>query len=291
MVVLWVASSCYSFSDTTYGTTNNTAANGLSWGMGDYLPDFSAPNITVKINGVFYQYTMNKDKDADAKVHVRNKHVDGGYIFEKTDDWSGKYGATLRKFYTFPGSNAELWGDGEMAVEGDGSISDASMIYSYRMDVNEEQIQCSVSPLSDPSCPGWLDALYKYLQENGLLEPDEDSEFYEAWLAAQEEAEQEEDQQEIDEEQQAQDDMESRMRADNLNTEMFDASQQALTFAEFASVGTITPYYDVTIPGGTYEDVVKLEDATLPDNRRALRNLANDANHRTMVRSQYDREQ
>jgi len=36
---------------------------------------------------------------------------------------------------------------------------------------------------------------------------------------------------------------------------------------------------------------VILEDAEIPDNRRAMRSLARDETHRSMVRSQYDRNQ
>jgi len=257
--------------------------------MNEYLPDYSAPNVTLKINGVIYQYTMNKEKEADALVHVRNKNADGeGYIFEKTDDWSGKDGATLRKFYTFPGTNAELWGDGEMVVEGDGSITDPVMVYSHRMDVDEEAISC-INPLSSPECPGFLDALYKYLQEMGLLEPSEDDPYYEEWLAAQ--AQPEEDEETDQEEEKEKEELEDSLRATPSENKLADAAAQDAMMDAMAGLPKFDPYYQVAIEGGQYVEEVQLQDATLPDNKRAMRSLANDARHKTMVRSQYDREQ
>ena len=258
--------------------------------MGDILPDYSAPNITLQINGVIYQYTMNKNKEDDALVHVRNKNAEGdGYIFEKTDDWSGKYGATLRKFYTFPGTNAELWGDGEMVVEGDGSLTDTSLVYAYKMDIDQATISC-INPLSSPECPGFLDALYKYLQEMGLLEPSEDDPYYEQWLAAQAKAEEDEEES-TPEEEKEKEELEDSLRASPSENKMIDVSQQQAMLDALAGLPKFEPYYQVSIEGGQYVETIQLQDATLPDNKRAMRSFANDAKHKSMVRSQYDREQ
>jgi len=53
----------------------------------------------------------------------------------------------------------------------------------------------------------------------------------------------------------------------------------------------IENYYTVTIQGGEYVDAVILEDTIIQDNRRAMKSLASDAKHNTMVRSQYENEQ
>jgi len=57
--------------------------------------------------------------------------------------------------------------------------------------------------------------------------------------------------------------------------------------AQMMSAGTLDGYYGATINGGTYEETVELEDGIIIDNFKALRNLAQDKVHRTMVRSQY----
>ena len=70
---------------------------------------------------------------------------------------------------------------------------------------------------------------------------------------------------------------------------MVDTSEQASILAELAQVPKLNQYYATSLPGGVYKETVKLPTTDYPDNRRALRNLASDANHRTMVRSQYER--
>jgi hypothetical protein len=258
--------------------------------MTGILPDHSAPYISLQINGVIYQYTMNKDLDADAKVHIRNENSTGdGYIFEKTDDWSGGNGGSIRKLYTFPGSNAELWGDGSMEVEGDGSISNSTLIYSYKMDIGENPISC-INPLNNPSCPGFLDALYKYLQDMGLTEPPEDDPYYTAWLESQTEAEiQEEDSEENLEEEMENEEMQSRMRVEGVSNSLIDKTQQNAMLEALANLPVLESYYTVTISGGEYKDNVQIKDSVLPDNNRAMRSLSSDTQHNTMIRSQYNR--
>ena len=81
--------------------------------MPDILPDYSAPNVSLQINGLTYYYVITKDATSDAKVYVRNEDaVNGGYIFEEVDDWSGVPGNSIQKYFRFPGSDAGLWGIG-----------------------------------------------------------------------------------------------------------------------------------------------------------------------------------
>jgi hypothetical protein len=50
----------------------------------------------------------------------------------------------------------------------------------------------------------------------------------------------------------------------------------------------LNQYYIVNIPGGIYEETIKLEPNKLADNNRALRNFSSDTLHRRIVRSQYE---
>lgn len=60
--------------------------------MSSILP--SVPGIDI--NGLIYRYTTNKETDADMKVHLGNKNANGeGYLFRKTDNWSGVPGNTI----------------------------------------------------------------------------------------------------------------------------------------------------------------------------------------------------
>lgn len=263
--------------------------------MGTVLPDSSAPYASLDINGLTYQYTMEKDPTADAKVHVRNEDpINGGYVFEETDDWSGRHGATIRKYFRFPWSSSMYWGDGEFALEGEGEVKDPIMLYNYRLDIDEQMMKC-MNPLADPSCPGFAEALAKYLEN--LQEPSADDPFYNEWVQANlssndqaEEDDLESEDNSVDQEEEEGQTLEARLGGDTT-IEKLNTSKQDSILAELTSVTNLLPYYQVNIDGKEYKDVLVLKDNVISDNRRALSNLASDANHRKMVRSQYDREQ
>lgn len=280
----------YSSSDVTYGTTGNAAAAGLSWNMGTLLPDSSPPWVTLQINGLTYRYSMSKDPDADAQVHVRNEDaVNGGYIFEETDVWDRVPGGTVQKYFRLPYTDASRWGNGEIAVEGDGQVSNPIVTYNYKLDIDDQMMKCAATPLADPSCPGFRQALMDLLNSTEISVDDP---FYDEWVQAQLEKELElEEEKELDKKEESEDDLEERLGGENTVDAMVDGAQQEALLASLAEVGKIEPYYQVEIQGGEYEETLTLEDTEIPDNRRALRSLASDANHTKMVRSQYDRDQ
>ena len=289
-VVALLASSSYCYSDTTYGVTNNAAGAGLDWNMGTVLPDSTPAYITVQINGLAYRYTMTKDPNSDALVHVRNEDaIDGGYVFSNTDDWNGRHGATIQKYFRFPYTDSTRWGKGEVVVEGDGQVSNVAVTYNYKMDVDEELMKCANTPLADPTCRGYADALAEYLR-NLDTDPDIDDPFYDEWVQAslEQEVELKEEAAEEPENEEKEEDLEVQLGQENTIDEL--GGNQADMLAALAKVPTIEPYYQLQIKGGEYIDTLVLQDAEINDNRRALRNLANDTNHRSMVRSQYDRE-
>ena len=73
---------------------------------------------------------------------------------------------------------------------------------------------------------------------------------------------------------------------------LVDTDLQNQQLYELTASFVIEPYIAVDYPEIlVYEDNLQLEDTTLPDNSRAMRQLASDAKHYSMVRSQYDREQ
>lgn len=255
--------------------------------MNGVLPDYSAPNVSLQVNGVVYQYTAVKDPATGMIVHVRNEDlVNGGYVFNETDDWSGLPGNTIRKFYNFPGIPAERWGDGEIAVEGQGSVENASVVYTYRMDIGPEAINC-INPLTSPTCPGFAAALREYLK--GIENLGKDDPFYDEWVQAQlqRETELEEENDQVAQEENEEESLESQLGGENSMDDLVGIDQAAMIQA-LNNVPKIDTYYTLNIPGGVYQESVVLQDAVLPDNRRALNNLARDEAHRQMVRSQYD---
>ena len=276
----------YSYSDTTYGVTGNAAITGLTWGMDGVLPDASQPWVSLQVMGLAYRYRMVKDPDTGVTVWVRNEDaIDGGYVFEERDDWNGE-GGVVTKYFRFPYIDSSRWGQGSIDVEGEGTVEDALVTYNYRMEVDEDLMKCTITPLSDPACPGFAEALAELLKSIDEMMPGDP--FYDEWVQAQldQEAEEQEEK-EVEEPEEKLSNFEKQLGGENTIDEL--ATNQDAIIVELAQVPKIEPYYNVTIDGGVYEETIQLQDATIIDNTRALRNLASDANHKKMVRSQYDR--
>ena len=114
--------------------------------MVNIMPDV----VGLDVTGVYYRYSIGKDPAADALVHVQNENTLGdGYIFRETDDWSGLAGNTITKAVPISNIPLQYWGLRSIEVEGEASISDASVIYTYRVD------QCA-NAQSSPSCEGYV---------------------------------------------------------------------------------------------------------------------------------------
>lgn len=139
---------CYSDSITPYyGYTGNAAATGNSWNMDNVFPD--PPGLDV--NAVIYSYTIQKQVQDQVDVYVQNENATGtGYIFREHDEWRpGSLGGTqINKVIGLPGIPRSLWGDGSIEVDGPGSVTEPSVVYSYRVD------PC-FDPQFDPNCPGY----------------------------------------------------------------------------------------------------------------------------------------
>lgn len=295
-LVFWAHSS-YSESITPYyGTTPNAAANGNRWVMGNILP--TPPGLDI--NGVIYNYTINKNVDDSVTVNVQNERANGsGYIFRETDEWlPGSLGGTeINKVVPVTPTNRSLWGDGSIEVEGPGSVSDPTVIYTYRVD------PC-FDPQFDPNCPGYktptveipevptvdLTTLYDATKDENV---DLDRETDTSELEANEEEEKTEEEL-AEEEEEEKEDREMRLEkalSEADNSAMFaQALAQSQILAAANSATNITSYYSANIPGGNYKDNVVLVDRELPKNNRGLRNgLAQQLLHNQMVDMQYNR--
>lgn len=289
----------FSYSDSIspyYGYTPNAAANALQWSMGSVLP--TPPGVDV--NAVIYRYTPLKETEDAMKVHVQNENaqVPGTYIFRETDDWTGKPGnVEIRKVIGVGAIPKELWGDGSIEVEGNGEVTNASVIYTYK-------VTPCYDPQFDPNCPGYVVPAREVpepidLEELGYTEydaigsGDADQAEYEL------DEEYDEDEDRLSEREQAeQDELEEKQRKDRLekalaaadNTAFFAQAVAQTNVLNSMAVASITPYYAKNIPGGTYRDTVQLVDTELPDNSRGLRNgFAQQLLHRKMVEMQYDK--
>ena len=269
----------YSYSNPyTYSATGNAASTSLSWGMDTILPSITG----VDINGLLYRYTTIKDPDADMKVHVSNLNANGdGYTFRETDDWSGVAGNTIVK--SFPVSNipASNWGTGSIEVEGEGRVEDAVVIYSYRVD------RC-YDPQSDPSCAGYIKPMpelpeivvYDALEDDAVVSTLDTEEYQydeDGNLVTTKEDEEEDTR------------IEMGLTASANALTLFKTQGQDDIIMSINKQTNIAMYYNANINGGTLNDAAGLQDGTIKDNKKALRNnLAQQILHEQMVDMQYN---
>lgn len=291
LLVLAVWLPCYSYSDSIapyYGYTDNAASQALRWSMQDVFP--SPPGLSV--NAVLYRYTPLKLTEDSMIVHVQNENALGdGYIFRETDDWSGKEGGTeIRKVIGLPNVPRELWGDGSIEVEGNGTVTEASVVYSYRVD------PC-YDPQFDPNCPGYqrpipdtveLDYdLYDATEDADNTQYNPDDELYEDEEA---ESEEEKAEREAEEEKDSRERLEKALSAAD-NSMLFAnalATSQMLDTVNMAT--NMNAYYQTNIQGGVYRESISLQDKQLPENRQGLRNgLAQQLLHEKMIEMQYNK--
>lgn len=279
----------YSYSDEVTGTTSNAAAGGYTWSMQDILP----PEAGLIVNGMFYRYTTNKDPNADMTVTIQNEHLTqpGTYVIKETDDWSGLPAGTIVKRIDLPNISRDVLGEGSIVTTGEGTVEDPTVVYNYRFD------ECYF-PLNDPSCPGYLDALYDWLNENGFLDspPAPGDPYYDEWVQAtlsRESDSQDEDEDDKERREEQEEDAKDEEGIQKLNQGvtiegLVDGQDQNAVINALAAVPNFDAYMTVTIPGGAYNETITLDGGELKDNRRALNNLAQDQVHKDMVRSQYD---
>ena len=277
-LALWPSySQCDPYS---YGVTKNAASSSLSWGMSSILP--SIPG--VDINGMVYRYTTNKETDADMKVHIGNKNANGkGYMFRKTDDWSGVPGNTIVRTFSFRNVPSVLWGDGSIEVEGEGSVENPVVIYSFRIDeCYDEQ--------SNPACPGYIKPVpkipevevYAALEDDNVLEAIDtelDYEYDEEGNIIPDEDEEEKETR-----------LEMGLTASANALTMLRTQGQSEIIAAMNQSTDLAMYYNSSINGGIYNDTAQLVDGNLPDNKKGLRNnLAQQVLHEKMVDMQYNK--
>jgi hypothetical protein len=291
LVLVGLSWGSYSYSDSItpyYGYTGNAAVDALTWQMTNVFPD--PPGLEV--NGVLYNYTINKDVNDLVIVNVQNENALGtGYIFRETDEWRpGSLGGTqINKVIGLPNIPKELWGDGSIEVNGPGYVTDANVVYTYRVD------PC-YDPQFDPNCPGYKPPLH--------LVPKVDYDIYDATNGDADQTQYNPDDELYDEEEEkseeelkAEAEEEERDRKERLENALA-AAENALMFANALAVSqmldsmnnamNMNTYYTTSIPGGEYKETVNLVDKELPDSRSGLRNnFAQQLLHDKMVEMQY----
>ena len=237
----------------------------------------------LEVNGLVYQYTAVKDPETGMIVYVQNEYADGsGYIFRNADDWTGLPGNTIRKKFALPNLGAELWGPGSIEVEGEGSVENASVVYSYRYDT-------CFDPQSDPNCPGYEEKVE--VPDIPIYDPLQD-EFVQEEMERKAKLQEEEEERERQRrrEQWAVNNALEDLLGDGDNPTLVDPVAEAMALA-LTSRTLPTNYYN-GLEGREYFDTVVLDGGDIADNAKARRsNLAQQLLHQQMVDSQYESSQ
>lgn len=271
-----------------YGYTPNAAGSGLTWGMNNVLP--TVPGLDI--NAIIYSYRIQKQTEDSVTVNVQNENALGsGYIFRETDEWlPGSLNNTQinKTIPVMPNIPRAAWGNGSFEVEGNGSISEPRLVYSYRVD------PC-YDPQFNPNCPGYTvtvpdipetdtSLIYNVLDDENVNTDYASKEANEELVA--------------DEEQRKKEEAEEELKRKYRLEKQLSVTDAAALFAEnrviaqmneLANKAVLTSgYYKKDIPGNEYNDMVALEDSKLPENRRGLRNgFAQQLLHQKMIDSQY----
>ena len=268
-----LAYSHYSYSsEIVNGATPNAALSGYNWVMTNLLPQQAG----LTVNNIFYRYTTEKEKEDSMIVYVQNEDTlnEGQYIFRSVDDWTGLPGNTIVKSVPLPELLGSRFGDGSIEVEGSGTVSDATVIYSYRYD------PC-FNPQSDPSCEGYIPEIPEIPE---VEDPLEDS-FVQDELdrkAVMRNAEDEEDERENVEK-----------NAEESNEELLETRLGLINTMVLETgalpVSVLPPTYNLTLPDGVLPSGKPLKDSVnIAQSNRRLQ-FAQDKMHLDLVKSQYRR--
>lgn len=271
-----------------YGTTGNAAAAGNSWSMDGVLP--TPPGLDI--NGVIYDYTIQKNVDDSVNVHIQNENAAGtGYIFRETDEWlpGSLSGTEIRKVVpVIPGLNRELWGQGSIEVDGPGSVEDPRVVYMYKVD------PC-YNPQFDPNCPGYKipvpDVPVIQIEIYDATEDEYVNLSNDEKLLLEENEQTVEEELEEDEEEEAKRKREYRlaMLAETNASQIFAENQRILIMNDIMQNQVDNTYLNKTINGGVYNETITLVDNTINDSQQGLRNgLAQQLLHQEMINMQYD---
>jgi hypothetical protein len=240
----------------------------------------------LEVNGVFYSYTPDKLTEDEFKVTVGNEGV-----WSDTEDWTGTPGGIeVRKVIGLPNVPREAWGDGYIVTEGTGTVNDATVIYSYKVD------PC-FDPQFDPNCPGYVapvpviieidpDSIYDATEDEYVSLNDEEKVLIEE-NEQQLEKEKEEEEEEAEKLKRA---YRLELAQDLLGIVALEAENQRIIAMNAAQQAVVNvQYLNATIPGGAYKETVVLIDKKIDDNKEGLRNgLAQQLLHEEMVVMQYN---
>lgn len=237
----------------------------------------------LEVNGVVYRYTTVKKPEDPMVVNIQNFNaLSSGYIFRSSDNWTGLPGNTIQKAVPVNNIPIQFWGDGSIDVEGQGEVVNASVVYTYQFD------PC-FNPQSDPSCPGYKDLTQYSIEVTEGYDPLDDEfirQELERKASLDDEEEKDRQRRKTESEKKQRDRLEIALSA--IDSALLTAEAEAAAVDFFALADIPQTYVVMDIPGGIYNESVRLFDTKLPDNARALRqNWAQQLLHEQMIDLQY----
>jgi len=280
LLALWVLLllPLYSFSY-EFGYTSNAALYGNTWKMNTGTLGVSAEE-GLDISGVLYNYTTVKNVVDDFTVTIENDKIGGGYVFQDTEDWSGKHGGKVQNVIPLPYTPIEQFGDGRIRSTGTGSVEDVTILYMYRWDL------CR-NAQNDESCPNYIPPLpvipkieiYNVLEDeivNDATEKVDDNLL-----------DKKEEKRETEEEDEERERLEIAMAATENALTIANTASQASILKQINKATNINSYYVAEIQGGMYRDSTALQGGKIVDNKKALRSLGQDKLMNEMIGDQY----
>lgn len=257
----------------------NAASDSMRWVMTNVLPQ----QMGLEVTNILYRYTAVKDPNTGMIVYVQNEDAanKGEYIFRSVDDWTGLPGNTIVKSIPIDAILGSRFGDGEIKIEGEGTVEDPFVIYSYRFD------PC-FNPQSSPSCEGYIPDIPEVPQVENPLDENYVQDELDRKAVMRSEEDEEEEREAV--EKGAEEDPDEESLEERLGIAIQSALAATDRAAEMAN--SIPAAYTIALPTTEYKETVTISDnkavAKALVSRRGL-GLAQDKLHQELVRSQFER--
>lgn len=137
-----------SYSDTI---SDSVTTNDHVWNPQMLLP----PSASMRVDGFVYGFSVSKPaEEALTTTLTTENNLTGGLLLEDFNDFGGISESQYEAQVVIPnGIPREVWGPSSFEINGNSErVSDFNATYFYSFD------PCFDNMLSDPSCPGYMDA-------------------------------------------------------------------------------------------------------------------------------------
>lgn len=244
-------------SEEVFETTPNL---GTSWNLQNVLP----AQTGLRVSGIAYRYSVNKNTQDDFLVSVEQNNVAGARVFTFTDNWSGLPQNTITRGYPLDLDGSVL-ARGGITTQGQGSTFGEVVTFTYQYDpcLTEPTLGCDNYVPPPPPAPQVSVDAPSY-ETSTLRKDDEEERDRQALMK------------------------ERKERARKAGNAAVATAQAQLQAANFFALDIVPVSYYASLPGGTLQDSF-LPVTTISDNRQGRRvGFAQQLLHEEMVKAQYE---